>query len=185
MSDQPTLHTTRLVLRPFTAADTPVVQRLVGAASIADTTLNIPHPYLDGMAEAWITTHAEAYANRENVVFAIAVPNEGLVGAINLRLELDHRRGELGYWIGEPYWGRGYATEATIAVIDFGFTSLDLNRIEARYLSRNPASGRVMQKAGMQHEGRQRQHILKNGRFEDLEYYGILRTDWQPSRRSG
>jgi RimJ/RimL family protein N-acetyltransferase len=97
-------------------------------------------------------------------VYAICEPSGIVLGAINLRLELPHQRGELGYWIGEPYWGRGYATEAVSALIRYGFDTVGLNRIYARHLARNPASGRVMAKAGMQREGAQRQHVLKSGR---------------------
>jgi len=177
MTDQPILRTRRLVLRPFALSDASAVQRMAGVAAVADTTLSIPHPYEDGVAEAWIATHGPAYRRGENVVFAITDRDGVLVGAINLRLVAEDHRGELGYWVGVPFWGRGYATEAVQAVIGYGFTTLELNRLEARHLSRNPASGRVMQKAGMHHEGHQRQHVRKNGRFEDLEYYGILRTD--------
>jgi ribosomal-protein-alanine N-acetyltransferase len=177
MTTQPTLRTARLILRPFSLSDAPTVQQLAGVAAVADSTLTIPHPYQDGIAEAWIKGHEPAYGRGESIVFAIAQKDGGLVGAINLRLELTHNRGELGYWIGVPFWGKGYATEAVSAVIDYGFSTLELNRIEARHLSRNPASGRVMQKAGMRHEGHQRQHVKKNGRFEDLDYYGIVRTD--------
>jgi RimJ/RimL family protein N-acetyltransferase len=184
MIPQPTLRTRRLVLRPFEAADAAIVQRLAGAAAVADTTLNIPHPYEDGMAEAWIQTHGPMYAGGEQAVFAITEAAAAVVGAVGLRLELRHCRAELGYWIGVPYWGRGYATEAVQAVIAFGFTMLDLNRIDARHLSRNPASGRVMQKVGMRCEGRQRQHVLKNGRFEDLDCYAILRDDQSPGLAS-
>ena len=177
MSQQPILETPRLVLRPFALSDAPTVQRLAGAAAVADTTLAVPHPYADGMAEAWIATHQAAFERGENVVFAITLREGELVGAINLHLEPPHQRGELGYWIGEPYWNRGYATEALRAVIEYGFAIQGLNRMVARHLRRNPASGRVMQKAGMRREGEQRQHVMKNGRFEDLEYYGILRSD--------
>jgi ribosomal-protein-alanine N-acetyltransferase len=184
MTGQPTLHTPRLVLRPFATADAPTVQHLAGMPEIADTTLNVPHPYEDGVAEAWIGTHEPAYSRQESVVFAITRKDGALIGAINLALKLTHRRGELGYWIGKPYWGKGYATEAVRSVIEYGFSTLDLNRIEARHLRRNPASGRVMQKAGMRHEGHQRQHVVKNGEFEDLEYYGILRADLSPGNRT-
>jgi RimJ/RimL family protein N-acetyltransferase len=173
----PTLHTFRLILRPFTPVDAPAVQRLAGAAQVADTTLNIPHPYEDGMAEAWIATHAGAFAQRESVVFAIALPTEPLIGAISLRLELHHRRAELGYWIGLPFWGHGYATEAARETVDYGFEALTLNRIHATHLLRNPASGRVMEKIGMRCEGTHRQHVWKNGQFEDLVRYAILSGD--------
>jgi RimJ/RimL family protein N-acetyltransferase len=175
--DQPTIQTARLRLRPFSLADAPMVQRLAGAAAVAETALNIPHPYEDGMAEAWILTHAPAFAGRERATFAITESSGRLLGAVSLRLEQAHQRAELGYWIGVPYWRQGFATEAARAVIAYGFNALGLNRIQATHLTRNPASGRVMQKAGMTYEGCLRQYVLKNGRFEDLARYAILREE--------
>lgn len=176
---QPTLSTARLSLRPFAAADAPDVQRLAGAREVADTTLNIPHPYVDGMAEAWIGMHAAAWERGELATFAVTEPSFGLVGAIGLRIERKHQRAELGYWIAVPYWGRGYATEAAEAVIGFGFEQLDLNRVHASHLTRNPASGRVMIKTGMRYEGCRRGHVIKWDRFEDLAIYAVLRDEWR------
>ena len=176
MIEQPTLATERLVLRPFKLADADDVQRLDGAEEIADTTLNIPHPYADGLAEAWIESHAHAFRERERA--ALANTDSGvLVGAISLRLDLWHARAELGYWIGLPFWGRGYATEAAVAMVGYGFKELVLNRIFAHHLARNPAWGRVLEKAGFAHEGLHRGHVLKNGRFEDLHSFAVLRAD--------
>ena len=177
----PVLLTKRLMLRPFQLADARDVQRLAGAPEIADTTLNVPHPYENGMAEAWIETHSSAFAQGEMAVFAITEPGGPLLGAISLRLEPAHRHAELGYWVGVPYWGRGYATEAAAAIIGYGFEVLGLHRIHATHLIRNPASGQVMVKAGMTYEGCHRQHVLKQGRFEDVACYAILRTDPGPA----
>ena len=179
MIEQPTLASKRLVLRPFTLGDADDVQRLAGAEEVADTTLNIPHPYADGLAEAWIESHADAFRERERVALAITDSSAVLVGAISLRLELGHERAELGYWIGVPYWGRGYAAEAAAAMVRYGFTELGLNRIHAHHLARNPASGRVLEKAGLTHEGFHRAHILKNGRFEDIHSFAVLRADYR------
>ena len=173
----PTLHTERLELRPFTLADAPRVRALAGEREVASTTLNIPHPYEEGMAEAWIRSHDPAWMRRERVTYAITTEADGLVGAISLGLVLVHRRAELGYWIGVPYWNRGYATEAARAVIGFGFDTLGLERIHATHLTRNPASGRVMQKVGMQFEGYLRQHVIKWDRPEGVNIYAILRSD--------
>jgi [ribosomal protein S5]-alanine N-acetyltransferase len=178
MIEQPTLTTPRLVLRPFSLADATVLQKLVGEKEIAENTLTIPHPYLDGMAEAWINTHAPGWQRAEQAVFAITEPNEGLIGVIDIRIKPEHKRAEVGYWIGIPFWGRGYASEALEAIIEFGFKQLDLNRIHADHFVRNPASGRVMEKAGMKYEGRFREHILKWGKFEDLATYSILRSEY-------
>jgi RimJ/RimL family protein N-acetyltransferase len=176
---QPTLETERLLLRPFTAHDAADVQRLAGVRAIADTTLNIPHPYKDGVAEDWIATHASSFESGTFANFAITQRDGGdLVGAIGLAIERRFDRAEIGYWIGVPYWRRGYCTEAAGAVVAYGFSTLGLNRIHANHLARNPASGRVMQKLGMMHEGIARGHVLKWGIYEDLVLYGLLKETW-------
>src|SRR5262245_44128282 len=130
MLERPTLDTTRLVLRPFTMTDAPDVQRLASAREIASTTLRIPHPYAPGMAEAWINTHQGAYERGEVVNFAIVRrTDQALLGSIGLDLEPQHSHAEMGYWIGVPFWGHGYCTEAAQAVIHYGFAVLGLHRI--------------------------------------------------------
>jgi RimJ/RimL family protein N-acetyltransferase len=171
------------VLRPFELSDAPRVQLLAGDKAIAATTTSIPHPYEDGMAEKWIGSHPEGFEKGEQVAFAITLKENGeLIGAIGLGLNLDQERAELGYWIGKPYWGRGYCTEAARAVLRHAFTELRLNRVHAHHFSHNPASGRVMQKLGMQHEGCHRQDVKKWGQFIDSEFYGILRSEFELPR---
>jgi [ribosomal protein S5]-alanine N-acetyltransferase len=88
----------------------------------------------------------------------------------------------LGYWIGKPYWGRGFCTEAARAVLRYAFTELGLNRVHAYHFHHNPASGRVLQKIGMTHEGLLRQHVKKWGQFIDNELYSILRSEFENTR---
>lgn len=177
----PTITTERLVLRPFRLDDAPEVQRLAGAREIADTTLNIPHPYPDGVAEKWINTHHEEYEKSGSVVWAVTLNNsEQLIGAIGLTTNREFDRAELGYWISQPFWGRGYCTEAAKAALGYGFGQAGLNRIFANHLTRNPASGKVMQKIGMKKEGEMRQHIKKWDKCEDIIYYGILAAEYKP-----
>jgi ribosomal-protein-alanine N-acetyltransferase len=181
---QPNLTTARLLLRPFASADAPDVQRYAGDRDVAAMTLTIPHPYPDGAAEAWIATHAPRYAEGELVSFAITErESEALVGAIGLHLEQRHNRAELGYWIGKPFWGRGYATEAAEAVIGFGFETLGLNKIHAAHFTKNQASARVIEKLGMAYEGCLREHDLKWGAYEDIKVYAVLATEWRERRR--
>jgi RimJ/RimL family protein N-acetyltransferase len=178
MPKQPTLETDRLRLRPFRQSDAPDILRLVGDREVAATTLRIPHPYEEGMAEAWLAVQEEELEQGRGVHFAILRrSDEAFVGAIGLSLQSEHARAELGYWIGRPYWHQGYATEAAAAVIRYGFDVLGLNRILAHHMARNPASGRVMQKLGMQREGLLRQHVWKWGQFEDVVVYAILREE--------
>jgi ribosomal-protein-alanine N-acetyltransferase len=178
MLERPELHTERLLLRPFSLADAPAVQALAGEKEIAATTLTIPHPYEDGMAEEWIGTHQEAFEKGESIIFAVARLSDGaLIGAVGLEINPQNVRGELGYWIGVPYWNQGYCTEAARAVVNYGFEQLGLARIHAAHFKRNLASGRVLQKLGMTHEGNLRKHVLKWYEFEDLELYGICKED--------
>lgn len=176
--DMPTLHTARLSLRGYRSADALEVQKLAGAFEIADTTLTIPHPYADGVAESWIARHQEAFEARRGVTFAMTLKSSGmLVGAISvMSIESEHQA-ELGYWVGLPYWGRGFCTEAGEAVVKHAFSELGLARLYARHLVRNPASGRVLRKLGFVHEGTRRKHVRKWGRLEDTEDYGLLRED--------
>ena len=164
------LKTERLTLRPLTLEDAPRVQLLAGAREVALNTLLIPHPYPDGAAEAWI-------ANRGDEI-AFAIDDGELAGVIGLRVKRDDDIAEIGYWIGVPYWGRGYATEAAAAVVRYGFEKLALNKIYAGYFARNEASGKVLRKIGMKREGTLRQHHKKWGEYVDVEFMGILREEW-------
>jgi RimJ/RimL family protein N-acetyltransferase len=178
--EQPILHTERLLLRPFRLTDASTVQKLAGDRAIADTTLSIPHPYENGVAEAWIRTHPKHLAENASLTYAITRKNEtSVIGAIGLALHPDHALAEMGYWIGKSYWGQGYCTDAAKQMVQHGFETLQLNRIFARHLSRNPASGRVMVKVGMKFEGCLRQHVRKWGVFEDLNIYAILKETYQ------
>jgi RimJ/RimL family protein N-acetyltransferase len=173
------LTTPRLILRAYTLDDAPALQRLVGAREVALNTLRIPHPYPDGEAERWISTHQQA-RERGDYAFAVVLRDSGeLIGTIGLHGQNDHNHAEIGYWIGVPYWGHGYATEAAAAVVRFGFETLGLHRIYAMHFSRNPSSGRVLQKIGMRHEGTMRQHLKKWDEYVDLECYGMLRADYK------
>ena len=171
----PTLHTTRLVLDAFTPADAPVVELLASNYEVARHTLNIQHPYPPGSGVKWIDTHAALFERGEAVVFAIRLRGQDLIGAVGLRIERVHDRGELGYWIGQPYWGQGYATEAARACLDFGFAHYALNKVTANYVRANPASGRIMEKLGMKREGEHPQHTKRDGVYHDNIIYGMLR----------
>ncbi len=180
---RPSVETERLILRPFEPGDAPRVKLLAGDRDIAAMTLNVPHPYEDGMAEKWIGSHRERFESDEGVVFAITLkPSGELIGSIGFILRLEHETGELGYWIGKPYWGHGYCTEAARAALRFAFTEGGLNRIHACHFHHNPASGRVLQKLGMKHKGSLRQQVKKWGQFVDNELYSILRSEFDGTR---
>jgi RimJ/RimL family protein N-acetyltransferase len=170
------IETPRLQLRTLGEADIPELVPLIGAREVAATTLRIPHPYDEKHAREFLATVAKEHELR----LSIRQRSDGrLCGGIGLHPEMSHQHAELGYWIGVPYWGNGYATEAAKAVVRYGFEQIKLNRIFAHHFKHNPASGKVLRKIGMKCEGRLRQHVLKLGAFVDLELYAIIREEMQ------
>ena len=180
MTEQPTLVTERLLLRPLTLDDVPSVQRLAGVQEIADTTISIPHPYESDYAEKWIAGQSSAFVQGTAVHFGIETKDvHQLVGAIELRdIDTEHSQAELSYWIGVEWWGKGFASEAAQCLLRYGFEQLHLNRIYAYHMVRNPASGRVLRKIAMRQEGLMRQRVRKWGIFEDVVLYAMVREDW-------
>jgi len=182
----PTLSTSRLILRPFRPDDAGPVTDFLQTPEIAANTARIPHPYHLHMAEEWIGGHERDFTDQREVTFAItSVATEELIGAVGLVLDLPNRSAELGYWLGKPWWSRGYATEAARRALDWGFDALDLNRIHAGYMAHNPASGQVLTKLGMQHEGLRREHFIRKGGPVDLVVMGMLRAEWIERRARG
>ena len=169
-----------LIVRSFELDDADRVRELAGDYDIAKTTLHIPYPYPEGAAEAWIK-HTHETANQGSMYsFAIVrILDNELLGAISLGIMPEHKRAELGYWMGKPYWGQGYTTEAASRLLKFGFEKLELNRIYAFAIFTNPASTRVMQKIGMTYEGTLVRHGLKWGQYHDLVACGILKHTYQ------
>ncbi len=173
-----TLQTERLNLRPFTLDYARKVQNLAGDSNVARTTLHIPHPYEDGMAEKWIETLIEGRKEHKQYAYAIEIKETNeFIGTGTIIPNSAHRTAELAYWIGFNYWNRGYASEAAKRLIEEAFSELSIIKIFAAHLDTNPASGRVMEKLGMQREGVLRQHVLKWNNQCDLVYYGLLRGE--------
>jgi ribosomal-protein-alanine N-acetyltransferase len=175
------LQTERLTLRPYALSDIPALVPLIGAREVAATTLRIAHPYAESDARDFIARAQDSLLSGDELRLGIFLREKGaLCGGVGLRIEREHCRAELGYWIGVPYWGNGYATEASKSIAKYGFETLGLHRIFASHVTHNPASGRVLRKIGMRHEGCQRAHTLKWGEFLDLELYGMLASGLSP-----
>ena len=183
MSDRPRLDTHRLRLRPFLESDAPRVRELAGAYEVALNTLSVPHPYPEGAAEAWIATHEALAATGHHPTAVTLLATGELVGVVGLHATDAPDDLELGYWIGVPYWGNGYATEAARAMIDWAFTSRpELERIHAHHFARNPASGGVLRKCGMRYLDTVADAVEKWGEMQDVNRYEILRSDWAALR---
>ena len=193
----PTLYTPRLTLRPFVLADAARVQELAGDPLIAATTAHIPHPYPGGLAEEWIRSHGHLAQDNRQFHFAVTLAGTRtpgretdvfdtghLIGAVSLSLMSDPelRRAEMGYWIGVPYWNRGFATEAGHAALAFAFQRKNLRRVTATCVTHNAGSARVLQKLGMTHEGTLTEGFGKGDQLLDLECYAISSEDWLATR---
>ncbi len=176
----PTLRAGRVVLRAFDVSDAETLEEAIDDAEVAAGTLTIPHPYPRGSGRPWIEQHGERWRAGKSGTWAITEGGGRVLGAVSLRFTLAHRRAEVGYWVAREAWGRGLATDAVRGVIAFAFGELGLHRVDAHHFVENPASGRVMQKAGMRSEGRRRGAVIRAGVPRDVEEYAILETDPRP-----
>ncbi len=132
-----------------------------------------PHPYTANDARSWLES---VIGLKPETNFAIAVLGEA-VGGIGFVIQHDvaYRSAEIGYWLGENFWGRGIATEALIAVTEYAFSNFDLCRLYAHVFDWNGASARVLEKAGYVFEGRLRSSVTKNGQTIDQLMYAVIR----------
>lgn len=144
----PTLTTNRLVLDAPRAQDRDALVVYAGDLSVSRWLGQVPHPYTREDADTFVTELAPALG-----CFAVRESADGpLLGVVGLAPVVDGA-GMLGYWLGPPHWGRGYATEAAAAVVAFGFATLRLPRIDSGYFEGNDASGRVLAKLGFRETG--------------------------------
>ena len=173
------LETERLVLRSVVLEDAPRIHELVSDRQISATITSIPHPYPENQAREWLESVLNSEDEGRELLFGIIRKTDELfMGLISIDAGGQHDSSEVGYWIGVDYWGKGYMTEALVRIIQYGFEDLGLNRIYATHFHDNPASGRVMQKAGMTYEATMRQKVKKWDAYKDLLYYGILREEY-------
>ncbi|TXF77410.1 GNAT family N-acetyltransferase [Chryseobacterium sp.] len=175
------LKTSRLILSRPTKNDLDdFVLHMNSCEDFSKNLFNIPFPYTRQDAENWFQKCDDGIESGESYRFAIREKEIGkLIGVIGLHLTKEHRKAELGYWLGKDFWGKGYLTEALKAVFEFGFNDLQLNKIYATHFIHNPASGRVMQKAGMEFEGLLKQEYFHQGKFLDVNRYAILKKDFE------
>lgn len=170
------IETERLLLRPFLLSDAEKVTYYCNDKMLNKSVANLPFPYTLDHALTWIDRQ-----NTENYPFfdfAIVDKNtDELIGSISLSNRINQRVGELGYWIGRAHWHKGYATEASKAMIQFAFNNQNYHKVYARHFLSNPYSGEVMKNAGMIKEGVQKDHFYKNDHFETLVLYGIIKNE--------
>ena len=162
-------------IRDFVSSDRAALVRYANNPKVAQHLRDrFPSPYTEHEADAWLD-----YVQTHTPRTSFAIANEDtLIGGIGIELRkgVYRRSGEIGYWLGEPYWGRGIATLAVKTLTEWAFQELGLARVYAGVFESNPASARVLEKAGYVLEGRQRKSVIKNGKLLDELMYATVRA---------
>jgi ribosomal-protein-alanine N-acetyltransferase len=161
----------RILLRPWRRGDEPALVRHANNRKIwRNLRDRFPHPYTPSDAEEWIRSVEDQ--GEPTLSFAIVLDAEP-VGAVGLERfsDVERRVAEIGYWLSETHWGKGFATEAVIFASAYAFAALDIDRLHAGVFEWNPASCRVLEKAGFRLEARLRKSVFKDGRTIDRLLY--------------
>lgn len=161
MSPIEAIATERLVLRAIGAQDHARLVLLANNWRVAKNLSTMPFPYTQAAADEWISLQPGLWAGGKTVPLAITLDG-ALIGGIGVGVR-DHNAWELGYWLGEPYWNRGYASEAALALRDHAFGALELERIVAGHYADNHASGRILAKLGFRYTSETLRYCLARG----------------------
>jgi RimJ/RimL family protein N-acetyltransferase len=165
-------------LEPIRPEHAGAVQRLARDPLVTATT-NLPEPYPDDGAAWWIADLLPRQAAGREHAFAMRADEGDVAGVVGLAdVQGPGGSAELGYWVGVPYWGRGYATAASVLAVDFAFAALGLAEVNAYPLRENAASRRVLEKAGFTLQGIIPNRYPKWSADRDLAYYRITRAEW-------
>ncbi|MBE6951607.1 MAG: GNAT family N-acetyltransferase [Ruminococcaceae bacterium] len=180
-----TIETPRLILRPFTMADAePMFRNWASDPEVCRHMTWPTHASVDVTREL-LTRWTESYCNPDYYNWAIVIKDNGPepignISAAHIREKT--RCAHIGYCMSRAHWGKGIMTEALTALTDFFFDQVGCNRIEAEHDPNNPASGRVMEKAGMTYEGTSRQAAVSNQGIIDVSRWAILKCDREEKR---
>jgi ribosomal-protein-alanine N-acetyltransferase len=169
----------QIYLSNFRSADKDALIQHLNDRGIYDRTLRIPFPYTDAAAEEWLALVVKITKQQGRAVHWAIRTDEALIGGCGLegfQAGKSHR-GEVGYWLAKPFWGRGIMTAVVQRACRHAFEELGLVKITAHVFAYNPASARVLEKCGFQEEGFLRKHFLKDGEFLDARLFALLREE--------
>jgi len=164
MSEQPELRTPRLILRRPRLRDAPRIATLLNNYEVTKNLARVPYPYTFNMAVDWLVRQKRDWSP-DSVTFAIVLPDDGLIGFCGMHRE--GRLAEIGYWLGEPYWGKGYMTEAARAVIAWYFSATRADELLSGVFHFNKASLAIQKKLGFTEEHMGTRICLAQGREID------------------
>ena len=182
---QPSLTTERLILRPFVPSDSGLVKEYLNNRDTASGFIRSPLPYEDWAKEDFMSMVTEGWHEQKRAFFALEPHDlDHMIGLVGLGLNLDNDLAELEYWLGEQFWGKGYATEAAHRILAFGFNDLDLQCVYGTHFEKNKGSGNVMKKVGMTFEGILRRRNKRRGSYMDLWSYSIIASEFHVKQTS-
>ena len=179
----PTLHTARLLLRPFTEADTDAIFALHSNPRVLRY-WDAPAWTERAQAERFIAVckQIEQESTGARVVIVRAADGVFAGWCCLVKWNPDYRSATMGYCLDDAAWGQGFATEAAGCLLQWAFDTLNLNRVQASTDTRNSASSRVLEKLGFVREGTHREDCIVDGEVSDSWVYGLLRRQWKPLR---
>jgi [ribosomal protein S5]-alanine N-acetyltransferase len=173
------METARLFLRDLRDCDAAALATALSNLNISRNTSSIPYPNTLADAVGFISRQkSKPSASLKNVITLKSNPQE-LIGSIRLHIDPVAHRCELGYWIAEPHWGRGYATEAAACMVDYAFTVLNFPAVLAAYNTDNPASGRVLYRLGFSQTGSGEDFCLAQGKSIPVTLVSLAKQQWQ------
>jgi len=179
MEEFPELITNRLMLRKIQLSDVSSLLKYANNKNISDQIFNIPFPYHEEDAIYRLNFVLQGFKNKECYVFAITLKDENeLIGEIGLHLDKTNNNAQLGYWIAEPFWGKGIATEAASEILKFGFEELNLNKIYATHYPENEASGKVMLNNKMIKEAELKEHYRIDNVYRSVIQYRLTKQEY-------
>mgnify|MGYP004485031279 FL=1 len=179
----PTLESERLVLRMMDVKDSGDMFDYSAREDVTRYLLWSPHPDISYTRD-YIKSVRRQYRRGDFFDWSIVLKsNVRMIGTVGYtRIDTPNNCGEIGYVLNPKYQNMGYATEAASLVVEFGFVTLGLNRIEAKYMSENTASRRVMEKVGMSFEGTMKERLLVKGRYRDISCCAITRKEYDEKK---
>lgn len=179
------LETKRLILREWKQGDQKQEIEGINNLNVSKWLLVVPYPYTKKDADWWVNHCIEKYKKKKKEGYPFAIElKEGkkVIGGIGIdKIDKSQGKASVGYWIAEPYWKKGYGSEALRELLKFAFDKLKLRRIEAGVFAGNPSSGKLLEKFGAKLEGTKRKsRVCKaDGKIKDEYIYGLLKEEWK------
>jgi [ribosomal protein S5]-alanine N-acetyltransferase len=178
------METVRLILRDLRHDDVGALARELASFKISRNTSSIPYPYTYQDAVDFVARQTTKASPSVKKVIALKATPDDLIGSIRLHIDPAANGCELGYWLAEAHWGKGYATEAAAFMVEHAFTVLDQATIVADYNTENPASGRVLRRVGFSEIGRSEDFSVAQGKLVPTILVRLSREQWHFNRHN-